>query len=40
MKTSLKKDWKRWSRVERVVAVMLLFAASAALGGPVTLALL
>lgn len=37
---SLKKDWKRWSRVERVTAVALLVAASMMLGGPVTLALL
>ncbi|MGQ9367299.1 hypothetical protein [Azospirillum sp. ST 5-10] len=37
---SLKRDWKRWSRVERATAIVLLFAASAALSGPVTFALL
>jgi len=37
---SFKKDWQRWSRVERLTAVALLFGASAILGGPITLGIL
>lgn len=34
---SFKKDWQRWSRVERLTALALLFVGAAAvLGGPLT----
>lgn len=35
---SFKRDWQRWSRVERMSALALL--AATALGGPLTLGLL
>lgn len=31
---SFKKDWQRWSRVERLVAITLLVVVTAALGSP------
>lgn len=37
---SFKKDWQRWSRVERLTAVALLVGATALLGGPLTFGIL
>ena len=37
---SFKKDWQRWTRVERLTAIALLVGATAALGGPLTLGIL
>lgn len=32
---SLKRDWRRWSPAERLIAVAILVIATAVLGGPV-----
>ncbi|HYG91035.1 MAG TPA: hypothetical protein VD978_32805 [Azospirillum sp.] len=38
---SFKKDWQRWSRVERLSAIVLLFGATATiLGGSLTFGML
>ncbi len=37
---SFKKDWQRWTRVERLTAIALLVAATVVLGGPLTLGIL
>lgn len=37
---SFKKDWQRWTRVERLTAIVLLIGATAALGGPLTMGVL
>ncbi|WP_281378751.1 hypothetical protein [Azospirillum oleiclasticum] len=37
---SFRKDWQRWTAVERVGAVVLLVAAAALLGGPLTFSFL
>ncbi|HYD71102.1 hypothetical protein [Azospirillum sp.] len=37
---SFRRDWQRWSPVERLAAIVLLVTATVILGGPVTLGLL
>lgn len=37
---SFKKDWQRWSAVERLTVIVLLLGATIALGGPLTLGIL
>ena len=37
---SFKKDWQRWTRVERLTAIALLAGVTAVLGGPLTMGIL